>query len=62
MSSPRREPASKPFKGVRELFNEDRRMVLSGADRDVFLAAIKREPKPARRLVKALKRDRRLFS
>ncbi|HEV2956215.1 MAG TPA: hypothetical protein VGX95_08855 [Xanthobacteraceae bacterium] len=59
--SSRRKPASKPVERVRGLSNEDERMVLSGADRDVFLAAIKREPKPARRLVKALERYRRLF-
>jgi hypothetical protein len=61
MPSRRRKPASKPFEGMRGLSNEDQQMVLSAADRHVFLAAIKRKPNPARRLVKALKRHRRLF-
>jgi hypothetical protein len=36
-------------------------MVLSGADRDAFLAAIDRKPDPAPRLIAALKHHRRLF-
>jgi hypothetical protein len=36
-------------------------MVLAGADLDAFMAAIERKPRPARRLIKALKRHRRLF-
>jgi len=61
MPSRRRKPASKPVEGVLGLSKEEQRMVLSGADRDVFLAAIQRKPNPAPRLVKALKRHRRLF-
>jgi hypothetical protein len=37
------------------------RMVLSGADRDAFLAAMTRRPDPAPRLVAALWRHRQLL-
>jgi uncharacterized protein (DUF1778 family) len=49
------------YEGARRLLDEHQRMVLSGADRDAFLAAIDRTPHPAPRLVKALKRHRDLF-
>ncbi len=49
------------YEGARRLLDEHQRMVLSGEDRDVFLAAISRSPDPSSRLVKALKRHRRLF-
>lgn len=45
--------------GSNRLLNE--RMMLTGADRDAFLAAIDREGDPAPRLVEALKRHRQLF-
>jgi len=46
------------YEGARRLLDEHQRMVLSGADRDAFLAAISRKPTPAPRLIKALKRHR----
>jgi len=49
------------YEGARRLLDEHQRMVLSGADRDAFLAAVSRRPDPSPRLVKALKRHRRLF-
>src|ERR1700690_2229213 len=49
------------YEGARRLLDEHQRMVLSGADRDVFLAAIGRTPDPSPRLVEALKRHRHLF-
>jgi uncharacterized protein (DUF1778 family) len=49
------------YEGARRLLDEHQRMVLSGADRDAFLAALDREPDPAPRLVEALGRHRRLF-
>jgi hypothetical protein len=49
--------AGRRVKGVRATKVE----VLSGADRDAFLAAVGRKPDPSPRLVKALKRHRRLF-
>ena len=49
------------YEGARRLLDEHQRMVLSGADRDSFLAAIGRTPDPSPRLVEALKRHRRMF-
>jgi uncharacterized protein (DUF1778 family) len=49
------------YEGARRLLDEHQRMVLVGADRDAFLAALGRDPGPAPRLVEALKRHRRLF-
>jgi uncharacterized protein (DUF1778 family) len=49
------------YEGARRLLDEHQRMVLTGADRDAFLAAIERKPDPAPRLVEALKRHRHLF-
>jgi len=49
------------YEGARRLLDEHQRMVLSGADRDAFLAAIDRTPDPSPRLVEALKRHRHLF-
>ena len=48
------------YEGARRLLEEHQRMVLVGADRDAFLAAIDRAPNPAPRLDEALKRHRRL--
>lgn len=48
------------YEGARRLLEEHQRMVLAGADRDAFIAAIDRAPDPAPRLVEALKRRRRL--
>ena len=49
------------YEGARRLLDEHQRMVLAGAGRDAFLAALARDPAPAPRLVEALKRHRRLF-
>ena len=49
------------YEGARRLLDEHHRMVLSGADRDAFLAALDRKPDPAPRLVEALRRHRQLF-
>src|SRR5262245_41541177 len=35
------------YEGARRLLDEHQRMVLSGADRDAFLAAVSREPEPS---------------
>lgn len=50
------------YEGARRILDEHQRMVLSGADRDAFLAVISRSTGPSQRLVKALKRHRHLFS
>jgi uncharacterized protein (DUF1778 family) len=49
------------YEGARRLLDEHQRMVLSGADRDAFLAAIDRKPDPAPRLIEALRRHRQLL-
>jgi uncharacterized protein (DUF1778 family) len=49
------------YEGARRLLEDHQRMVLAGVDRDAFLAAIDRKPEPARRLVAALRRHRKLF-
>jgi uncharacterized protein (DUF1778 family) len=49
------------YEGARRLLDEHQRMVLSGADRDAFLAAVDRKPEPSPRLVEALRRHRHLL-
>ena len=49
------------YEGARRLLDEHQRVVLSGADRDAFLASISRAPAPAARLVEALKRHRQIL-
>ena len=47
--------------GARRVLEEHERMMLSGADREAFLEAVSRPPKPAEKLVSALRRHRALF-
>jgi uncharacterized protein (DUF1778 family) len=47
--------------GARRLLDEHQRMVLSGGDRNAFLAAIGRPNDPSPRLMEALRRHRHLF-
>jgi uncharacterized protein (DUF1778 family) len=49
------------YEGARQVLAEHERMVLVGADRDAFLAAVMSPPKPAGKLVAALRRNRRLL-
>ena len=49
------------YEGARRLLDEHQRMVLSGADRNAFLAAIERPNDPSPRLMEALRRHRHLF-
>ena len=49
------------YEGARRLLDEHQRMVLSGADRNAFLAAIGRPNDPSPRLMEALRRHRHLF-
>jgi len=46
------------YEGARRVLDEHERMVLTGADRDVFLDAVLNPPQPTDRLVAALKRHR----
>jgi uncharacterized protein (DUF1778 family) len=47
--------------GPRRVLDEHQRMVLTGADRDAFLAAVRDPPEPADKLVAALRRHRDLI-
>jgi uncharacterized protein (DUF1778 family) len=49
------------YEGARRILDEHQRMVLSGADRAAFLAAVDRSSDPSPRLVEALRRHRHLF-
>ena len=49
------------YEAARRVLEEHERMVLTGADRDAFLAALGTPPEPAEALVAALKRHRELF-
>ena len=44
------------YEGARRVLEEHERMVLIGADRDAFLAAVANPPAPTQRLKAALKR------
>ena len=48
------------YEGARRVIEEHERMVLRGDDREVFLAAIANPPRPAPRLVAALRKHRKL--
>jgi uncharacterized protein (DUF1778 family) len=47
--------------GARRVLDENQLMVLTGADRDAFLAAVRDPPEPADQLVAALRRHRELI-
>lgn len=49
------------YEGARRVLEDHERMVLTGADRDVFLEAIRNPPAPTPALIKALRRHRELF-
>lgn len=46
------------YEGARRVLEDHDRMVLRGADREVFLKAVANPPPPASRLVEALRRHR----
>lgn len=50
------------YEGARRLLEEQERMVLIGADRDAFFAALVNPPPPAPALVEAVRRSRALRS
>lgn len=49
------------YEGAKRVLEDHERMILAGADREAFLNAVLSPPKPAARLVAALKRHRALF-
>lgn len=48
------------YEGARRVLHEHERMVLTGADRDAFLDAVRNPPEPTDALVAALRRHRDL--
>lgn len=48
------------YEGARRVLDEHERMVLTGADRDAFLAALMNPPEPSEKLIAALRRHRDL--
>lgn len=48
------------YEGARRVLDEHRRMLLSGADREAFLEAVRDPPAPTEALVAALRRHRGL--
>jgi uncharacterized protein (DUF1778 family) len=46
------------YEGARRVLDEHERMVLIGADREAFLAAVMDPPEPTEKLVAALRRHR----
>jgi uncharacterized protein (DUF1778 family) len=49
------------YEGARRVLDEHERMVLVGADRDAFLAAVLDPPEPTEKLVAALRRHRAML-
>jgi uncharacterized protein (DUF1778 family) len=49
------------YEGARRVLDEHQRMLLTGADREAFLDALTNPPKPAKKLISALKRHRELM-
>ncbi len=49
------------YEGARRVLDEHQRMVLTGADRNAFLDALRHPPEPTARFVAALKRHRALL-
>jgi uncharacterized protein (DUF1778 family) len=54
-----RSAAELAYDGAKRVLDEHERMLLSGRNRDAFLAAVQAPPAPARRLVAALRRHGR---
>ena len=51
-----RSAAELAYEGAKRVLEEHERMVLTGRDRDAFLAAVREPPPPAARIVAALRR------
>ena len=49
------------YEGARRVLEEHERMVLAGADREVFLHALLNPPAPTRRLIEVLRRHRQVI-
>ncbi len=51
-----RSAADLAYEGAKQVLEDHERMVLTGHNREVFLAAVRKPPKPSERLIKALRR------
>jgi len=49
------------YEGARRVLDEHERMVVTGADREAFLAALMNPPEPSEKLIAALRRHRDLM-
>jgi len=49
------------YEGARRILEDHERMVLTGANRDAFLAAVQNPPEPTDKLIVALRRHRDLM-
>ncbi|MBG0792394.1 DUF1778 domain-containing protein [Methylocystis sp. H62] len=49
------------YEGARRVLDEHERMVLTGADREVFFQALMNPPEPSEKLIAALRRHRDLM-
>ena len=49
------------YEGARRVLDEHQRMILTGADRDAFLDAVRNPPEPTAKLVNALRRHRKIL-
>lgn len=48
------------YEGARRVLDEHERMVLTGADREAFFAALRNPPEPSEKLIAAFRRHRDL--
>ena len=55
-----RSAAELAYEGAKRVIEEHERMLLSGRDRDAFLAAVRNPPPPTARLIAALRRHDKL--
>jgi len=49
------------YEGARRVLDEHARMLLTGADREIFLDAVMNPPAPSKKLISALKHHRALI-
>ena len=55
-----RSAAELAYEGAKQVLEEHERMLLTGRDRDAFLAAVRNPPPPTDRLISALRRHDKL--
>ena len=55
-----RSAADLAYEGAKRILEEHERMVLTGANREAFLSAVRKPPRPSTRLIHALRRHAEL--